>query len=159
NGIPLLAVPGNRDQGASANQTQLYQQFVGSAGVWDWGSASFTGQNGISRNLGWSGLRFIGFNNSNGAWNKISDPDLALIQSRGSAAAAAQENVVLLSHHPPNDQGRTPLASVLTQPAIVAYARGHVGTPHVTKGLAGISNPNVWDLNTNAIVNNSDLIY
>jgi PKD repeat protein len=159
NGIPLLATPGNRDQGASAGQTQLYQQFLGSPGVWDVSSASFTGQNGVTRNIGWSGLRLIGFNNSSGAWNKLADADIALIQSRVNAAAAASENVLLVSHHPHDGQGRIPLASILTQPAIVGYLRGHSGNPRAVKGLSGVVNPNVYDLNTNSIVDDRDLIY
>ncbi|NOT32127.1 MAG: metallophosphoesterase, partial [Planctomycetes bacterium] len=159
NGIPLLATPGNRDQGASSGTTQLYQQFLASPGVWEASSASFTGQNGITRNIGWAGLRFIGFNSSNGAWNKIADADIALIQARVSAAAAASENILLVTHHPHNGQSRIPLASVLTQPAIVGYVRGHSGNPRVVKGLTGVTNPNVWDLNTNSIVDDRDVLY
>jgi PKD repeat protein len=159
NGIPLLATPGNRDQGSSSGTAQLYQQFIGSPGVWEASSASFTGQNGITRNIGWAGLRMLGFNNSNGAWNKIADADIALLQSRVNAAAAASENVMLISHHPHNGQSRIPLASVLTQPAIVAYVRGHSGDPRAVKGLSGVTNPNVWDLNTNSIVDDRDLLY
>jgi PKD repeat protein len=159
NGIPFLCTPGNRDQGASAGSTQLYQQFIGSAGVWEASSASFTGQNGIVRNTGWSGLRFVGFNNSSGGWNRISDADVMLIGARVSAAAAASENVFLVGHHPHDGQGRIPLASILAEPAIVGYVRGHSGNPRAQLGLAGISNPNVWDLNTNSIVDDRDFIY
>ncbi len=159
NDIPFLCTPGNRDQGSSAGSAQLYQQFIGSANVWEASSASFTGQNGIVRNTGWSGLRFIGFNNSNGAWNKFADADIAQIQARVSAAAAASENIFLVGHHPHDGQGRIPLASILTQRAIVGYVRGHSGNPRAQHGLTGVSNPNVWDLNTNAIVDDRDVIY
>ena len=85
NDIPFLCVPGNHDQGSTPAR---YEQFIASAAVWEASSASFTGQNGRSRSTGWSGLRFIGFNNTaGGTWNTVSSGDIALIQSRVVAAA------------------------------------------------------------------------
>jgi PKD repeat protein len=159
NNIPLLCIPGNHDQESSAGTAQRYEQYIASSAVWGVGSANFTGQNGKGRNTGWAGLRFIGFNGSNGAYNRISDSDIAQIQSRVSAAASANENVFLLTHHPHDGAGRIPLASTLTQPAVVGYMRGHSGSPKASKGLSDVSNPNVWDLNTNAIIYDRDLIY
>ena len=159
NNIPLLCIPGNHDQGDSPGSWQLYEQYIASEAVWETGSASFTGQNGKSRNTGWAGLRIIGFNSSVGDYNVVTASDIALIQSRVSAAAAASENVLLLTHHPHDGSGRMPLASVLPQPAIVGYLRGHSGSPRAQLGLSGVSNPNVWDLNTNAIVYDRDVIY
>ncbi len=159
NDIPFLAAPGNHDQGTT---TQNYEQFIASAAVWEAGSASFTGHNGPMRTTGWAGLRFIGFNNSSGSsstWNTVSSADLALIQSRVSAAAAAGENVFLVCHHPHDGSGRMPLASVLPEPAIVGYVHGHSGSPAARLGLTGVDNPNVWKLNSNAIVEDRDLLY
>ena len=159
NNIPLLCIPGNRDQGSNPGQTSLYEQYIGSAAVWEASSASFVGQNGKGRNTGWTGLRFIGFNSSQGGYNKITASDVALIQARVSAAAAASENVFLITHHPHDGSSRVPLASVLTHPAIVGYMRGHSGNPRAQQGLTNVSNPNAWDLNTNAIVYDRDVIY
>ena len=156
-GIPYRAVPGNHD--VNGSDTSRYQQYIGSAGVWDIGSASFSGHNGITRTTGWKGLRFIGFNNSNPDYNQIASADLSSIQARVNAAAAANENAFLLCHHPHDGSGRMPLANVLPNPSIVGYLHGHSGTPRVKKGLTGIHNPNVWDVDTNAIVLDRDLVY
>src|SRR5262249_39745745 len=61
--------------------------------------------------------------------------------------------------HPHNGQNVIPLASVLTNTSICCYSHGHSGTFHAKKGLSGIVNPNVWDLNSNAIVDDADLLY
>ena len=156
NGIPLLCVPGNHDvSGGTAN----YEQHIGTAAVWDVGSAAFTAHNGLAVSTGWAGMRFIGFNNTNTAWNQISSSDISLISARVNAGAAASENVFLLGHHPHDGQSRIPLASILTNTSIVGYLHGHSGNPDVSHGLTGVNNPNVWDLNTNAIVDDRDLIY
>ncbi len=157
NGIPYRAVPGNHDQDGFG--VGNYEAYIGSASVWDTGSSSVSGHNGVSATTGWRGLRIIGFNNSNGAWNQISSGDLESIGSRVAAAATAHENVLLLGHHPHNGQSVTPLASLLMNPAIVGYCRGHSGNPRAVQGLSGISNPSVWDLNTNAIVEEGAILY
>jgi PKD repeat protein len=159
NNIPLLCIPGNHDQGSSAGTTQLYEQYIGSAAVWETGSESFTGQNGKGRNTGWAGLRIIGFNSSVGDYNQMTASDVALVGARVSAAAAASENVLLLTHHPHDGSSRMPLASVLPNPAIVGYLRGHSGNPGAKLGLTGINNPHVWDVNTNKIVADRDAVY
>ena len=157
NGIPFRAVPGNHD--VDGSNTALYNQYIGSSDVWDIGSASFTGHNGLTRTTGWQGLRFIGFNNSNPDYNQISSADVTRITTRVNAAAAANENVFLLCHHPHDGSGRMPLASVLPNPSIVGYLHGHSGSPRVKKGLSGITNPSVWDVDTNAIIYDRDLVY
>jgi PKD repeat protein/predicted MPP superfamily phosphohydrolase len=157
NDIPLLAVPGNHDTDNS--DTSLYEEFVGPSGVWDAGSTAFTGQNGKSRTTNWRGLRFIGFNNSNPGWNTIRSADLADIAARVSTASAAQENVFLLCHHPHDDKDRMPLVDVLPDPSAVGYLHGHIGTPSIHRGLAGIVNPNIWDVNTNAIYRDRPIVY
>jgi predicted MPP superfamily phosphohydrolase len=63
NDIPFLAVPGNHD--VDDSDVSLYEEFIGSAAVWNASSAAFVGQNGRERTPDWSGLRFIGVNNSN----------------------------------------------------------------------------------------------
>jgi PKD repeat protein len=157
NGIPFRAVPGNHDQDEVS--VGYYEFYVADSDVWDTDSAVVVGHNGLVANTGWSGLRFIGFNNANGAWNQVSAADLALISSKVSAAAAANENVMLLAHHPHDGQDLMPLASVLPNPAIVGYERGHSGSPGARKGLDGVVNPNVWDLNTNSIVDDGGILY
>src|SRR6185436_13583541 len=77
NGIPFLAVPGNHD--VDGSNTSLYEEFIADSGVWDAGSAAFTGQNGRTRATGWQGLRFIGVNNSNPTWNTVSSADIAAV--------------------------------------------------------------------------------
>ncbi len=157
NGIPYICVPGNHD--VENGGVGFYEQYVGDSGVWDFGSAAFIGHNGIVGATNWDGLRFIGFNNSNGGWNKISAGDLAQINARVAAAGFVAENVFLVCHHPHNGQGVIPLQATLQDPDIVGYMRGHSGSPHATHGLSGIVNPNIWDLNTNAIYQDGALIY
>jgi PKD repeat protein len=157
NGIPYRSVPGNHDQ--EGFDAGFYEFYVASSDVWDTGSATVVGHNGLVANNGWSGLRIIGFNNANGVWNQISTADLSLIGSKVNAAAAANENVLLLGHHPHDGQGLMPLVNVLPNPAIVGYCRGHSGSPGARKGLDGITNPNVWDLNSNSIVDDGGLLY
>jgi len=157
NGIPLLAVPGNHD--VNNSDTSLYEEFIADSDVWDAGSAAFTGHNGRSRMTGWLGLRFIGVNNSNPSGNTISAADLAAVSARVTAADAAGENAFILCHHPHNDKSRMPLANVLRNRSLVGYLHGHTGSPHVTKGLAGVVNPVVWDVDTNAIYQDRDLVY
>ena len=41
----------------------------------------------------------------------------------------------------------------------MGYLHGHSGSPRVKKGLSGIVNPSVWEVNTNAIVEDRDLVY
>lgn len=156
-GIPYRAIPGNHDQdnGGLGN----YESLIAPSGVWDSDSAAVVGHNGVSVVTGWTGLRIIGFNNSNGAWNQISAADLADISARVAAAAAAGENVFLLGHHPHNGQGVMPLAGVLEDPVVVGYARGHSGSPRAKRGLSGVLNPDVWDLNSNAIVEAGAILY
>ncbi len=156
-GIPYLIAPGNHDQDNGG--IGLYEQYIGNSGVWSQSCAVFTGQNGLTRSTGWTGLRFLGFNNSNGGWNVISPGDLAEIDMRVTLAVAVGENILLVCHHPHNGQTVVPLASILPVPEIVAYVHGHSGSPHVTHGLSGISNPNIWDCNSNAIYQDADLIY
>ena len=157
NGIPYRAVPGNHDQDSSGIGN--YEFYVGDSRPWDTDSATIVGNNGRSVSTGWSGLHIVGFNNSNGGYGIISAADVASIATRVSAAAAANANVLLLAHHAHNDQGPIPLASVLPNPAIVGYLRGHSGNPGAKKGLSGVSNPNVWELHSNAIVEEGALFY
>src|SRR5262245_12957704 len=157
NGIPFLAVPGNHD--VDGSDTRLYEEFIADSGVWDAGSVAFTGHNGRSRTTGWQGLRFIGVDNSNPTWNTVSSADIAAVNARVAAADAAGENAFILCHHPHNEKSRTPLASALRNPSLVGYLHGHSGSPHVTKGLAGITNPLVWDVDTNAIYLDRDVVY
>ena len=157
NGIPYRAVPGNHD--VNNSDTSLYELYIAPSDPWDMGSAVFAGQNGLTRTLNWQGLRFIGFNNSNPGWNTIPAADVADISARVTAAAAAHENVFLLCHHPHDEKNRVPLASVLPNPAIIGYLRGHIDTAHVTHGLAGINNPNVWDVNTNFLYSDRVLVF
>jgi PKD repeat protein len=156
-GIPFRAVPGNHDQDGFG--VGHYEFYVGDSDVWDVDSAHVRGQNGLVADTGWSGLRIIGFNNSNGAWNQISAADLAVVDAKVDSAAAAEENVLLLAHHPHDGQGLTPLASVLPKPAIVGYLRGHSGSPHADSGLAGVANPNAWDLDTNSAFEDGAILY
>ncbi len=156
NGIPYRAVPGNHDQQGFG--IGFYEYFVADSGVWDTDTGTVVGQNGPVAHTGWSGLRIIGFNNSNGAWNQVSEVDLASISARVAAAAAANENVLLLGHHPHDGEGLMPLASVLESPSICCYARGHSGSPGARRGL-DLSNPEIWDLNTNSIVDDGAILY
>src|SRR5262245_24732229 len=80
NDIPFLAVPGNHD--VNGSDTSLYREFIADSGVWDAGSAAFTGHNGRSRATGWAGLRFIGVDNSNPTWNTVSAADVAAVNAR-----------------------------------------------------------------------------
>ncbi len=157
NDIPYLAVPGNHD--VNNSDTSLYEEFIADSGVWDVGSASFTGHNQLSRTTFWRGLRFIGLNNSNPGWNTISSADLAAIGARVASAHEAQENVFLLAHHPHDEKERLPLVNVLPNPSAVGYLHGHSGSPHVTRGLAGIVNPNIWDTSSNAIYDDGAILY
>jgi PKD repeat protein len=157
NDIPFLAVPGNHD--VNNSDTALYEEYIADAGVWDAGSAAFVGHNQRARTTSWRGLRFIGFNNSNPGWNTVSSADLASITARVASAAAAAENVFLVAHHPHDEKERLPLVDVLPNPSAVAYMHGHSGAPHVTQGLAGIVNPNLWDVGSNAIYEDRALIY
>jgi len=157
NDIPYLAVPGNHD--VNNSDTSLYEQFIGDAGVWDQESAAFTGQNGRSRTTHWRGLRFIGLNNSNPGWNTVSSADVADVRARVLAAQAAGENVFLLAHHPHDEKARMPLADVLPNPANLLYMHGHAGSPRITRGLAGVAHPDLWDFDSNAIYEDRGLIY
>ncbi len=156
NGIPYRAVPGNHDQ--EDGGFGLYEQFIGDSGVWHF-SSSTTGHNGIPWSTNWAGLRVIGFNNSNGGWNTILAEDLARIDALVTAAQDDDENVLLLCHHPHDGEGVVPLQAALGQLNVVGYMRGHSGSPHASHGLAGIANPNAWDLNSNSIVDDGGLIY
>src|SRR5262245_22683400 len=90
NAIPYRAVPGNHDDQEPG--FDFYEFYIGDSGVWDTDSATVTGQNGPSVYTGWKGLRFIGFNNSNGGWNQISSSDLTSITNKVNAALAAAQN-------------------------------------------------------------------
>ena len=57
-----------------------YEAFIADTDVWSTGSSIVTGHNGVSVDTGWSGLRFIGFNNSNGGDNQISSSDVTAIE-------------------------------------------------------------------------------
>jgi PKD repeat protein len=157
NSIPYRAVPGNHDQ--DGFDVGFYELYIGDSGVWDTDSSTVVGQNGPVVHTGWSGLRIIGFNNSNGAWNAISDQDLASISARVDAAAAANQNVLLLGHHPHDGSGTVPLGSVLENPTVCCYARGHSGSPGAELGLDLVANPDIWDLDSNSIVDNGALLY
>ena len=156
NGIPFLTVPGNHDQDEFG--PVLYEQYVADAGVWDVSSAELRGQNGPVTATGWTGLRFIGLNNSTAGWNTVSPAELAQVEAIASAAAAAGENVFLVAHHPHDDLGPIPLADVLEIPGVVGYMRGHGGVAHATQGLGGIANP-VWDLCSQSVWGDAALIY
>jgi len=156
-GIPFRTVPGNHDQDDFG--VGFYEFYVAESDVWDTDAAVVVGRNGLVANNGWSGLRIIGFNNANGAWNQISAADVATISAKVSAAAAASENVLLLGHHPHDGQGLMPLASVLPNSAIVGYEHGHSGSPGARRGLDGVVNGNAWDLNSNSIVDDGGILY
>jgi PKD repeat protein len=158
NAIPYRAVPGNRDQEDFG--VTLYEQFIADSGVWDMGSADFIGHNPTAVSTGWDGLRFIGFNNSNNGRNVISSGDLAEIDALVTSAVANDENVFLLGHHPHDGNSRMPLATILETNGIIGTQRGHSGgDPFVQQGLAGISNPNIWEFNSNAIVISGAILY
>jgi hypothetical protein len=110
-----------------ATRSPAYELFIGDAGVWDTDSGTVIGQNGPSVYTGWKGLRFIGFNNSNGAWNQISAEDLQIISTKVTAAVSAGQNPFLMGHHPHDDEGVIPLAGVLENPSVHCYAHGHSG--------------------------------
>jgi PKD repeat protein len=155
-GIPFLAVPGNHDQDEFG--TPEYEEHVAPAGVWDVSSAALRGQNGLETATGWSGLRFVGIDNSYAGANTVRTADLAQAEAIASAAAAAGENVFVVTHHPHDELGPIPLAGLLETPGVVGYLRGHKGTPHATQGLAGIANP-VWDLSSESVMRDAALIY
>ncbi len=155
-GIPFLAVPGNRDQDEFG--TPLYQEHIAPAGVWDVSSAQFVGQNGVVTTTGWQGLRFVGVNSSWAGGNSVRPADLAQLGAIVSSSAAAGENVFLVSHYPHDGEGALPLAALLETPGVVGYLRGHEGLPHATQGLAGIANP-VWDLSSESVMRDAALIY
>jgi hypothetical protein len=159
NAIPYRAVPGNHDVDDAAIGVGFYELFIGDSGVWDTDSATVVGQNGPVVHTGWSGLRIIGFNNSNGGWNQIRPEDVAEISERATAAAAAGQNAFLLGHHPHDELGTIPLAAVLESPSVCCYARGHSGTVGARRGLAGIANPDVWDLNSNRVNEMGAILY
>jgi len=155
-GIPFLAVPGNHDQDEFG--TLNYEEHIADAGVWDTSSAEVRGQNGLVAATGWTGLRLVGVNSSNLAWNQVAAADRAQAHAIAAAAAAAGESVLLVSHHPHDELGSTPLAEVLELPGVIGYLRGHSGIPHATPGLAGIANP-VWDLSSESVMRDAALIY
>ena len=157
NDIPFLAVPGNHD--VDGSDTDLYEEFIADSGVWDAGSAAFTGHNARTRSTGWQGLRFIGVDNSNPGWNTIPAADVADVGVRVAAADSLGENVLLVCHHPHNEKSRMPLAAVLRNPSVVGYLHGHTGSPRVKKGLTSVVNPLVWDVDTNAIYQDRALVY
>jgi PKD repeat protein len=157
NGIPYFAVPGNHDN--SDFDFSLYDQFIASPDPWDFGSSSFTGHNGIGGSTGWRGLRFVGFNNSNGGDNQVSAQDLADVESRVAAAAAAGENVFLVGHYAHDHGGPIPLIDVLETPEVRGYMRGHAGTTAANHGLDGTSNGDAWELNSQSIFEDGALIY
>ncbi len=157
NGIPYRAVPGNHD--VDNSDTSRFESYIGSSDPWDMGSAAFAGHNGVSRTTCWRGLRFVGFNNSNPGWNTIPAADVTDISSRVSAGATAGENVFLLCHHPHDERDRLPLVNVLPNTSIVGYLRGHIETAHISRGLTGIDNPSVWDVDTNYLYTDRVLVY
>jgi len=157
NGIPYLAVPGNHDLNGFG--VGNYEQYIASTSVWESGVDVLTGHNGETVSLGWSGLRFIGFNNFNPSANQISAQDLAIIDQRTSDAGAQSQNVFLVGHHPHNGGGVIPLAATLENPNVVGYMHGHAGDPQISSGLSGISNPNVWRLSSQAIITEEVILY
>ncbi len=157
NAIPYRAVPGNHDDQEPG--FGFYELYIGDSGVWDTDSATVVGQNGPTVYTGWKNLRIIGFNNSNGAWNQISAADLASISAKVSAAVAAGQNPFLMGHHPHDDEGVIPLASVLENPIVHFYAHGHSGSPSAKQGLDGIANPNIWRMNTNSTFQEQAILY
>ena len=157
NGIPFFGVPGNHDQELLG--IARYEEFIADSAVWDFESAWFTGHNGHSAAPLWRGLRFIGVNNSNGAWNTVSEDDRSEVEARVNMAAAASENVILVTHHMHDEQGAIPLLAALEVPEVIGYVRGHLESPHAQLGLAGVSNPGIWDLNSNSIHDFGALLY
>ena len=156
-GIPYHAVPGNRDtKDIGAVNFEFY---VGDSSVWETDTATVVGMNGRSVQTGWSGLRIIGFNDDNPGLNEISPSDLQLISSKVAAAGAANQNILLLGHHSHDGENVIPLANVLPNPSICCYNHGHRGSPHAKKGLNNISNPNVWDFDSNAIYADGAILY
>ncbi len=63
-----------------------------------------------------------------------------------------------MAHHPHDEFGPIPLASVLGLPGVVGHLRGHKGIPHATQGLAGVANP-VWDLSSESVARDAALLY
>jgi hypothetical protein len=146
-------VPGNHD--VDGFGVGYYELYVGDSGVWDTDSALVSGHNGLVANSGWSGLRILGFNNSNGAWNQISAADLAIIDSKVNAAAAADENV-LLGHHPTTARAspRSRACSRIRRSSATATATAALRAPTAVSPASRIR---TWDLNTNSIVDDGDL--
>lgn len=126
NGIPYFATPGNHDH--EGFDFSRYEQYIVSSDPWDFGSSSFTGHNGVGGSTGWWGLRFIGFNNSNGGDNQVSAADIADVESRVAAAAVSGENVFLVGHYAHDHGGSIPLLNALETFEVRAYMRGHAGT-------------------------------
>ena len=157
NGIPYFAVPGNHDN--SDFDFSLYDQYIASPDPWDFGSSSFTGHNGIGGSTGWRGLRFVGFNNSNGGDNQVSAQDQADVESRVASAAAAGENVFLVGHYAHDHGGPIPLIDVLETPEVRGYMRGHAGTTAANHGIDGTSNDDAWELNSQSIFEDGALLY
>lgn len=157
NNIPFFAVPGNHDQEIAGISN--YETYVADSGVWDFGSAWFTGQNGRSGDTGWNGLRFIGVNNSNGSTNSVSTEDATLVANAITSAEAAGENVFIIAHHAHNSASRTPLATQLESLNVVGYLRGHIDQAFANQGLPGITNPNVWEVNSNSIKDIGVIVY
>ena len=157
NSIPWRAVPGNHDRTGSG--FAQYEVWVGSADTWSMGSATFTGQNGHEIHTGWSGLRFIGLNNTNGSDNTISQADRIRLDNFVAAGVAGGENVFILAHHPHDEDDRMPINDVLETPNVVGYLRGHNSSPSVHPGLDGIANPNIWEARSNSIFEDEGLVY
>jgi len=157
NGIPFFAVPGNHDH--EGYDFSGYEQYIADSDPWDFGSASFVGHNGVAGSTGWEGLRFVGFNNSYDGDNQLSPPDVADVESRVAAAAAAGENVLLVGHYAHDHGGLIPLRDALDVPEVRGYMRGHAGTARATHGIAGTSNDEAWELNSQSIFEDGALIY
>ena len=158
NGIPYRAVPGNHDWNTQVGFVN-YESFIADSGVWSTSSALVVGHNGELVDTGWSGLRFIGFNNSNGSNNSISSSDLTAIEQAVAQAGASNENVVLVGHHPHDEGGSIPLSQTLEVSDVVGYMKGHNGSAKAENGLSGIQNPNVWQLNSQGINNRGVILY
>ncbi len=157
-GIPYRAVPGNHDRTTLVDFTN-YKTYVGSTEVWETGSNFVVGNNGLTVTTGWSGLDFIGVNNSNGGYNVVSATDVAKVDQLANQATLRNENIFLVAHHPHVYNLSIPLAQTLNNPDVVGYMRGHSGSPKAVSGLSGIQNLNVWDLNTNSLQVNGAILY
>ena len=64
-----------------------------------------------------------------------------------------------MAHHPHDESGSIPLSQTLEVTDVVGYMKGHDSSARAESGLSGIQNPNVWNLNSQAINNRGVILY